>query len=1022
MRKTFGAPFAIVATVALLAIVLYAAPQQVTTDTLIDSWSQRTPSTSQGMILWADNSSNPGNAFSFTDVRFFDGTTVSTVQTQGALTGVNDTNAFALGSGASPGDVMGIWRRDTDFAWVWTRLAGGATTLNEVTYTNPINPAFAMNPEAAAVADGCVFLVLQAGASKHVFSVNPATGNTTILTGGAAVPGAARVTTSQCKAAWTFDDGGGATASKLQFYNGSLPPTQVDQGEIGVSPVLHQGKLVYWKKVSGIQQIFLYDSTAPSPAPVQLSNDATGLNDLPRTDGRHVAWVHREADGVTWNVVMNGGVRLTNDASTRPQINVNEDNFFQLQRGQLLWKDTAGNPRYYAGGRLSYLPIAPATSFDRFWLADGFIAMLGTGGSDAGADKEVFRITVTPPADAAQPAAPLAVEAVAGASQATVSWDRIVGATSYNLYMAQQPGVTKDNYLTLPGGTKFTGVTSPFNVTGLNAKGTYHFVVTTMDGATEGPNSPEAHASLTGSLTWTAGAGVPAVNINAVAADRANAAVAYLAAQTSNSPSIATDVYKTTDSGATWSPVNGGIEAESIRALAANGSIVIAATAAGKIWRSINGGTAWSLVFNGSDLGDPNKVLFMDPVNPATIYGGNFQLTTPLDDGLSYLVKSIDSGVSWTHLPEPAVASAEQRAYAMVADPVGNLLYVAGNGVPRLAKTSDGSTWTEVVPSVLGPPVGVAADSRQATSLYLGLMETNNTVSRGVYKSTTEGASWVVKNTGLPGTLPKFNAVMADPANPAYLHAATTDGYFFSINAAESWTAANTGLADLWINAIALTGSRRLLAATSLGISVLDVSVPLAAPSISTHPQSQTIPSGQTATMSVVASGTGLSYQWYAGSSGTTTSPIGGATSSGYTTPALTTTSSYWVRVSNSGGSADSNTATITVTVTSGFTDDPLVLGTTPVKAIHINELRSRINAVRAGVGLGAYPYTDPVLTAGTTVIKSVHIANLRTALAEAYTAALMTPPSYTDPVLPAGVTIKRVHIAELRAAVLAIE
>jgi len=326
------------------------------------------------------------------------------------------------------------------------------------------------------------------------------------------------------------------------------------------------------------------------------------------------------------------------------------------------------------------------------------------------------------------------------------------------------------------------------------------------------------------------------------------------------------------------------------------------------------------------------------------------------------------------------------------------------------------------VPSVSGPAVSVAADSRQATSLYIGQMMTNNTTSRGVYKSTTDGASWTQKIAGLPVTLPKFNAVLADPANPAYLHAATTDGYFFSVNGAENWTAANSGLADPWINALALTGSRRLLAATALGISVLDLSVPLAAPSISTHPQSQTVPSGQTATLSVVATGTGLTYQWYAGSSGTTTTPIGGATSSSYTTPALTSTSSYWVRVSNGGGSADSNTATITVTSTGGFTDDPLVAGVTPIKVIHITELRTRINAVRAVRGLGAFSHTDPVLTAAVTTIKAVHIANLRTALAEAYVASMLTPPTYTDPSLSAGTVIKVVHIAQLRAALLAIE
>ncbi len=83
---------------------------------------------------------------------------------------------------------------------------------------------------------------------------------------------------------------------------------------------------------------------------------------------------------------------------------------------------------------------------------------------------------------------------------------------------------------------------------------------------------------------------------------------------------------------------------------------------------------------------------------------------------------------------------------------------------------------------------------------------------------------------------------------------------------------------------------------------------------ISVQPADKSIQSGQTASLSVTAAGTGsLSYQWYQGASGTTGGSIGGATSSNYTTPALTATTTYWVRVSNSCGSADSRTTTVTV-------------------------------------------------------------------------------------------------------------
>lgn len=86
-------------------------------------------------------------------------------------------------------------------------------------------------------------------------------------------------------------------------------------------------------------------------------------------------------------------------------------------------------------------------------------------------------------------------------------------------------------------------------------------------------------------------------------------------------------------------------------------------------------------------------------------------------------------------------------------------------------------------------------------------------------------------------------------------------------------------------------------------------------PSITAQPQSATI-SGGSRTLSVTATGTTpFSYQWYTGTSGNTAAPISGATGSSITVSPNSTTS-YWVRVTNSCGSANSATATITVTST----------------------------------------------------------------------------------------------------------
>ncbi|MBV9492836.1 MAG: hypothetical protein JOZ54_01220 [Acidobacteria bacterium] len=92
-------------------------------------------------------------------------------------------------------------------------------------------------------------------------------------------------------------------------------------------------------------------------------------------------------------------------------------------------------------------------------------------------------------------------------------------------------------------------------------------------------------------------------------------------------------------------------------------------------------------------------------------------------------------------------------------------------------------------------------------------------------------------------------------------------------------------------------------------------------PGISQQPQSPTIPSGSSTTLTVVASGSGpFTYQWYQGASSNTANPISGATNASYTTPALFANAQYWVKMTsgcNGTASVNSNTANVTVTCVS---------------------------------------------------------------------------------------------------------
>jgi uncharacterized repeat protein (TIGR01451 family) len=117
-------------------------------------------------------------------------------------------------------------------------------------------------------------------------------------------------------------------------------------------------------------------------------------------------------------------------------------------------------------------------------------------------------------------------------------------------------------------------------------------------------------------------------------------------------------------------------------------------------------------------------------------------------------------------------------------------------------------------------------------------------------------------------------------------------------------------------------------------------------------------------------------------------------------------------------GSAVSPVSNADLATTIVFTDDPINTGVTKMKAVHLTELRTAVNLVRAAAGLPAAVLTDPSLPAGTR-IKAAHVTELRASLDQARAALGLSPNEYYyDATLPAGSKIKAEHIRELRLGV----
>lgn len=175
--------------------------------------------------------------------------------------------------------------------------------------------------------------------------------------------------------------------------------------------------------------------------------------------------------------------------------------------------------------------------------------------------------------------------------------------------------------------------------------------------------------------------------------------------------------------------------------------------------------------------------------------------------------------------------------------------------------------------------------------------------SAGLLKYSFDGSTWTARGS-LAGPIRGLTGVVSSGA--VQLYATSSSNALLAISDTAGYDQPMAAAATTIATAAANTAFR------GVAFAPQSAAVP-SAPAITAQPADRTISAGATATLTVTASGSApLAYQWYAGASGDTATPVGDDEAS-FTTPALTATASYWVRVSNAVGAVDSSTATITV-------------------------------------------------------------------------------------------------------------
>ena len=177
--------------------------------------------------------------------------------------------------------------------------------------------------------------------------------------------------------------------------------------------------------------------------------------------------------------VATGGVKLWEEAHTNVAV---ENGIFMVILGKTAsLAGLAFDKTYYMGLELN----GGEEMTPRLEMTSSPYAM-NTVKQTSNAAETLLKTLTTPKSVAVAPS---------GSGQASVTWNAVDGATSYNLYLATETGVNASNYTTKANGKVITGVTSPYTVTGLTNGIEYFFALASVTPVGESTVSTEAKAT-----------------------------------------------------------------------------------------------------------------------------------------------------------------------------------------------------------------------------------------------------------------------------------------------------------------------------------------------------------------------------------------------------------------------------------------------------------------------------------------------------------------------------------------------
>ncbi len=217
-----------------------------------------------------------------------------------------------------------------------------------------------------------------------------------------------------------------------------------------------------------------------------------------------------------------------------------------------------------------------------------------------------------------------------------------------------------------------------------------------------------------------------------------------------------------------------------------NAQVAYLAGAQGGVWKTTDGGASWTPLTD--DLSSlASGALALDPLNPDVVYYATGEQHYSIDsfygDGV---FRSNDAGASWFKIASRGDAGSYIARVGIAPDNT-DVIYLASNlGLVRT--NNGGTTWTVALSAAGRWCNDLAVDPDKPGVVYATLYQ------RGVYRSDDYGTTWTALTNGMPiAGFERINLALA-PSNPDVLYASFVDsvtnglhGMYRTADGGSSW-------------------------------------------------------------------------------------------------------------------------------------------------------------------------------------------------------------------------------------------